>query len=444
MKLSETEYELIHAAADGELSEDQWRQLKQLLSRSPDANVYYQLVIQDRQRLQQMPIVAPPDRLYERILRRLRLIPTVPVNTVWTTATTIQRAPSRWQRHIPWVIAASVLLAITAFSYSLSRSWLDTPQPHQQMARLSHPDNRVQSGESDTTSTTFPGSQANQPTGNSQTTSDATASPKVGHIGTSGSDTNSSEASTGTSVAVAPTPREATPPLTAPPIPPVTVSIVEAQLPYLRPLTDISRDDIRAAFVAQVQQQCNVRIDVFVRDLNRGVQCLQQAAAAARLPVLMDATTADRLRKLPLSSVVVCIDGLTAEEAGQLFEQINRHDMKFSPRVFDFVHLMPLHTTDERELREVLGTDPIKPFAKSDKAKLSQTQPLSSSTAEELVQSITKKNASEKIAVITTWQPQLWRTPPAASAELRSYAARRTVRAPNTVFLMLVLRIAPN
>ncbi len=442
MKLSETDYELIHAAVDGELSEDQWSQLKQLLARSPDATLYYQRVIHDRQRLQQMPMVPPPDRLHERILCRLRSIPAAPAGTIWAAPATLQQSPSHWTRSVPWVIAASVLLAITAISYSLSRSWLETPRPHQQMTQLLHSASRELPGGSDTASTPLPAFAANQPADNFQKTLPASSSPQDSLTRTNRPDTHPAE--TSKSVAVAPTPREAMPPLTAPLIPPVAVSIVEAQLPYLRPLPDISRDDIRAAFVAQVQQERNVRIDVFVRDLNRGVQCLQQAAAAARIPVLTDATTAERLRKLPLSSVVVCIDGLTAEEAGQLFEQINRNDMKFSPRVFDFVHLMPLHTADERELREVLGTEPIKPFAKSDKAKLSLTQPLSAGTADELVQSIAKKNAVEKIAVITTWQPQLWRTPPAASAELRSYAARRSGRAPNTVFLMIVLRVAQN
>ncbi|MCS7271967.1 MAG: hypothetical protein NZ703_12880, partial [Gemmataceae bacterium] len=249
-------------------------------------------------------------------------------------------------------------------------------------------------------------------------------------------------------LAVAPPPREANWDLfTAPLPPPVRISLAEVQPPFLRPLADFDRDEVAGTFLRQLQREPAVRIDVFTRDLHRGIQWLQKTAAQAGLHLFVDATTADRLKKnQPLTAVLLYCDGLTAEELTRLFLLLQAEDARISPRLFDMVHLMPLSPTDERELREVLGVDPqlgTKPRPeRPEKAAAEVPQrPLSADTVDTIIQSLLNKGRIDKSALVTAWGPPAARVQPLHSAEIKAYLARRSTRPPRAVPALIIVRL---
>jgi len=250
-------------------------------------------------------------------------------------------------------------------------------------------------------------------------------------------------------IAQAPPPREA--PLdifTAPVPPPVRLDMAEIRLPFLRMLGEFEREDVPLLFLRQIQQEPAVRIDLFTRDLARAVQWCQKAAAQAGLHLLVDATTAERLKKgMPITAVLLYYDNLTPAELTRFFILLQAEDARISPRLFDMVHLVPLAPQDERELREVLGADPawnVKPRPeRSDKGTIPQ-RPLSAGTADEVIQSVLAKKGMDKSGLVTTWSPSPARTPPLLSSEIKSFLARRTARPPQAVPVMIILRLPHN
>jgi Ni,Fe-hydrogenase III component G len=225
--------------------------------------------------------------------------------------------------------------------------------------------------------------------------------------------------------------------------------MAEIRLPFLRMLGEFDREDVQLAFLQQVQRESAVRIDLFTRDLGRGVQWLQKAAQQAGLHLVVDATTADRLKKgAPITAVMLYCDNLTPAELTRLFMLLNQEDAKISPRLFDMVHLMPLAPHDERDLREVLGMDPglhvkVRP-EKSDRGVGEAPQrPLSAGTADEIIRSLMAKKSIDKSGLVTTWAPPVARTAPFLSAEIKSYLARKAPRSPQAVPAVIILRL-PN
>ena len=252
-------------------------------------------------------------------------------------------------------------------------------------------------------------------------------------------------------VAQAPPPREASLAIfTAPLPPPVRIDMAEICLPFLRMLGEFEREDVQLAFLQQVQRESAVRIDLFTRDLNRGVQWLQKTANQIGLHLVVDATTADRLKKgAPITAVLLYCDNLTPAELTRFFILLHGEDAKISPRLFDMVHLMPLAPHDERDLREVLGVDPglnvkARPD-KNDKAVGEVPQrPLSAGTADEIIRSLLAKKSIDKSGLVTAWAPPAARTAPFLSTEIRSYLTRKATRSPQAVPALIILRLPNN
>jgi hypothetical protein len=224
--------------------------------------------------------------------------------------------------------------------------------------------------------------------------------------------------------------------------------MAEIRLPFLRMLGEFEREDVQLLFLRQIQQEPAVRIDLFTRDLTRAVQWCQKAAAQAGLHLLVDATTADRLKKgVPITAILLYCDNLTPAELTRFFILLNGEDAKISPRLFDMVHLVPLVPQDERDLRDVLGADPawnvkLRP-ERSDKGTIPQ-RPLSATTADEIIQSLLGKKGMDKTGLVTTWSPPAARTPPFLSAEIKSFLSLKTPRSPQAAPAMIILRLPNN
>jgi hypothetical protein len=144
---------------------------------------------------------------------------------------------------------------------------------------------------------------------------------------------------------------------------------------------------------------------------------------------------------------VIYTESFTPTELTDLFVRLSREEAKISPRVFDLLHATPVAKTDERELREILGQDPglfkrtIPLPDRGEKGIDTSGKSISAGTADQLVKTIAagQGKAGDKSAVLMTWS-STGRTPPMASAELKSFLAKRGARKPNAVPVIVVIR----
>jgi hypothetical protein len=250
----------------------------------------------------------------------------------------------------------------------------------------------------------------------------------------------------GEGVAVAPAPRGQAPDLIganpAPALP--SFNLVQLGLPFLEPLADFDRDDTRQHLIDELNSEPAFRIDLFARNVSRGVELFQNAARKSNLAIHADALSLSALRKGQSGAMVIYTDSFNAMELTALFVKLNAEDAKVSPRVFDAVHAVPIGREDEVEIRRVLGTDPglfKRALPPNDRRKeLEKGGSVSAGTADQIVRSITAGKGGEASAVLLTWSPTQSRTPPAASAELKTFLGKRPVRKPNAVPVIIVIR----
>ncbi|GIW83794.1 MAG: hypothetical protein KatS3mg106_307 [Gemmataceae bacterium] len=505
MTLSEEELELIHAALDGELTAEQHQRLADLLTQSSAARKYYSVWRKFQKRLRAVDPPPPPQELldrFEEFVRSQSAPHGLPLDTCrWESASedvaiapsadgssfayslggprstlspcnsftpeapahgaaspmplafsvpqaaTAEGTVTRRHPHHRRRLVSGLLLASVAFSVLIASAWLFS-----RFLGQTDPDASFSVVATAVEKTTEPrnsgGDRLQQPSRSwiTDRNSAAVESPAPGES----PDRLPAVPSPEKGIAQAPPPREA--PLdifTAPLPPPVRIDMAEIRLPFLRMLGEFEREDVQLAFLQQLQRESAVRIDLFTRDLGRGVQWLQKAAQQAGLHLIVDATTADRLKKgTPITAVMLYCDNLTPAELTRLFMLLNQEDAKISPRLFDMVHLMPLAPHDERDLREVLGADPalhgkVRPD-KSDRGVGEAPQrPLSAGTADEIIRSLMAKKSIDKSGLVTTWAPPVARTAPFLSAEIKSYLARKAPRSPQAVPAVIILRL-PN
>ncbi|MBA2225498.1 MAG: hypothetical protein WHU94_03090 [Thermogemmata sp.] len=507
MTLSEEELELIHAALDGELTVEQHQRLADLLSQSPAARKYYSVWRKFQKRLRAVDPPPPPQELFtcfpefawspatqsalsQDTSRResasgdvaigqsadglsspitlggqlntlshcnsfipkaqvpaaasaMPLVSSVP-QAAAAEGTAARRHPYRRRR-----LVSGLVLAAVAFSVLVATAWLFNSFQGQ-----TDPEASFSVIATAVDKTTDPrnseGDRPHQPSRSGIT--DRNSALVKSHTPGESPDRLPAVPSPEKGVAQAPPPREA--PLdifTAPLPPPVSIDMAEIRLPFLRMLGEFDREDVQLAFLQQVQRESAVRIDLFTRDLARGVQWLQKAANQAGLHLAVDATTADRLKKgAPITAVVLYCDNLTPAELTRFFLLLHGEDAKISPRLFDMVHLMPLSPHDERDLREVLGVDPgLNVKVRSDKSdnkgvREAPQRPLSAGTADEIIRSLLAKKSMDKSGLVTTWAPPAARTAHFLSAEIKSYLARKASRSPQAVPALIILRLPNN
>lgn len=248
------------------------------------------------------------------------------------------------------------------------------------------------------------------------------------------------------SATLAPAPRPAMSDLLAGPLlnkmPPF--DLVRVRMPFLRAVADLQREDIRHELFDELDNDPAFRFDLFVRDTGRGVDVFRNAARTAGLNLLADAATLERLKKRQSPSVVIYTESLTAKELAALFGALAEEDTKFSPRVCDSLHAVPVSRADENELKSVLGFD-VGVFKRPTGAPgpKSPTKSVSSGTINEVTKSLTNQPApAENVAVLLTWQATNGgtRTPPALSAELKAYLSKRNERKPAAIPALIVIR----
>jgi hypothetical protein len=452
MSLNDQQLALIHAALDGELSAEEQRCFGELIARSAAARRYYYVCRQYQKLLQgQRTVTVPadlPDRFSGLLLNEVSVTSVAPhtTNPTHLSAPLIVRLEKRSLRHkhrtLAWLsVACSLFIAVLVAL--LSGFQLEVgPWLHNN----NHPHTVTQSENPLAAAPPLGDTQPHQHVVQATTIPDR-PQPAVHHPPTH-QQPHSSEMPAPV-LALAPLPRPA--PLdvfTAPPVPPVHINLAEIKLPFLRSLSEFDREEIQQAFLSCFQGETAVRIDLFTRDLHRGVQWLQKATGQMGLHLFVDSVTADRLKKnQPIVAVLLYCDSLTPTELSRLFFLLHTEDARISPRLFDGVHVMPVSPADERELREVLGMDlGLNVKTRHDKLERGPSsqipqRPLSEQTAEELAKSFLTKNKTDKTALLTAWGPPAARVSPYHSVEIRTFLTRRSARTPQAVPALIILRL---
>jgi hypothetical protein len=228
--------------------------------------------------------------------------------------------------------------------------------------------------------------------------------------------------------------------LTFPPLPDIgKLDLARIRVPFLSAVADFDREDVQEQFVAELGQDPAFRIDLFARDPGKGAELFLAAAKGAGVTVYADRITTERVQKKLAAAYVVYTDSLTATDLRTLLTRLAAADGKAS-HTFDAVHVTPATSTDQRELREVLGVDPglwKRPGAGEPKS-------VSSGTANQLTRNLTDPTGKggDRSAVLLTFAPTQARTAPGASQELRQFLNRRGERKPTAVPVLIVIRQA--
>ncbi len=425
--------ELITAAVDGELSATEARAFRRLIAASPEARALYAKLKADSARVRALPQATPPADLHNKILSRLASSTPAPAKPL--PQPTRRRLPT-WA---PAALAASVLLCVTAGSFAFFNS---QSKPN---SIVKNPWANALPAAQDTPSVPSPTATAlhGQPDPSAIVHMDVSPVPPSPHPRPVPPET----------IAVAPEPRPRHDFIGAGPLPPIPpLDYVRVRVPFLRPVADLDREDTRQELTDELTRDPNspARFDLFVRDTARGVDVFQNAARAAGLTLFADAATLEKLKKKQIASVVIYTESLTAAELTALFEKVCAEDTNFSPRVCDALHVATVVRSDELELKAILGIDVglfKRPLGAGGSAPVGdRDKPVSAGTLDSVSKSLTSPGAKpgEPFAVLMTWQSApatLGRTPPATSAELKQYLAKRGTRKPNAVPAVIVIRL---
>ena len=395
-------FELLTAAADGELSPAERDRVRLLLAESPSASALYLRLKADRKRLRALPHVLPPAGLHERIMAALPPVaePAAPA------------ARPVWGRRSAWAaLAASVAVVAGAAVVLAPRPAGSTDQ-----AVAQNPPPKPRPGPKSAPAPEDP--------------------PPVHPVGPGGNQAAATPAPT----LPAPdrldgAPRPVERDLSAfPPVRPLAgFDLARVRVPLLAPLADLGREDIRQALAEALARDPAVRIDLFAKDPARGVELVQAAGKPVGLAVQTDAATQGWLKRRQGTAYLVYTEALTAAEVRNLLVRLAADDGAAPGRVFDFLHLTGATAADAKDLKELVGADlgPAKRLP-------ADPAPLSAGTGDQLAKTLAGGKDGEKPAVVVTVAPA--RTVAATSAEARQFLQRRGDRRPAAVPVLLVVR----
>ncbi|MBN9521909.1 hypothetical protein J0H58_25895 [bacterium] len=414
---------LLTAAVDGELTPAEVTTVRALLAGSDEARAAYKRLRADRQRLRRLTPAAPPADLHARIMARLPARPPVPVEVARPSA-----HPRRVSR-APIAVAASVLLAVTGGSFAFFMNQTSPTVPGHPTIVARADTKRDRDWER-----LLPRDTAPPPSAPA-----AIEGPIEGPV-----EPAPVAVSLPVAPEIAPSPRPVVRDvLTFPPLPEVgKLDLARVRVPFLATVAEFDREDVQQQFVNELGHDPAFRIDLFARDPGKGVELLQAAGKVTGLTIHADTMTRERVQRKLATAYLVYTDSLSATDLRDLLVRLAAADAKAPQRTFDAVHATPVTQTDQRELRDTLGTDPG--LWKRPGTPTAEPKNVASGTADRIAKTLTDPpgKGGEKAALLMTFAPAQARTPPATSRELRQFLDRRGERRPAAVPVLIVIRQA--
>lgn len=415
--LTESEQLLIAAAVDGDLTPAEAKAFDRLLAAKPDAGVLLRRLKANAARLAALPKRRAPDALAAKVMARVR--PVSPAR---------KPAPARTRSLLPFAIAASLFLAVTAGSF-LFFYGKDTATDEQ--------------------------AQRNQlpPSGTGAVPPDVpTVEPVAFAKAGAGEDGTSKPAADGGGFAKLP---PAEPPATAlvqapKPLTPEEVELIgsalmieskplrqiDPALPLLFPALELDKDDPQARMKKELAKDAGFRLNLFSKNTVAAVEQVQTAAKSVGVHVFVEGTTAERIKKPMALPYAVYVENLTADELAALFAALSKHvNTQSRPEtVLGSAHFIPADANEQKDLKELLGLD--WPQAKA--AKPGDGKSVSEGTLKEVVASV--KKPGDKAAVVVTYAARL---NAGKSSEAKQFLDKRGERKAGTVPLLIVIRPQP-
>jgi hypothetical protein len=411
--LTDADRQLITAAVDGELSPADTAAFRALLTRSAEASALYERLADHARRLGALPRAAAPASLAPAVLARVSEQPQA------EPASPRVRFAARRVGWLPYVVAASLLLAVAAGSFWLSlrpaanqadgyaeKRLPPVETPHPSPARSAEkfveqlpaphaptpPDTRLAAR---------PAPAARVP--------EAAPSPRT--VG--GGDV----------VFASPDSQQ-------------RLESVQVRLPFLANVADLDRKEMQKLVREELKRDPAFRLDLFTKDVHQAATVFQAAARSAGVAVTVDKFARERTRKKLPAAWAIYTESLTADEIAQLLAKLAVRSRAGKTSAFTIGHLVPAQAAEQKDLRDLLGVEV---------ALLKRPKPaagpksISDGTADQLAAALRKGGKS---AILLTYLPVVGRTNPSASKEIRAFLERRGERKPAAVPLLIVIRPA--
>ena len=393
--LTDADRELITAAVDGALDDRREPAFRALVADSAEAAALFHQLQGDARRLRESRRWPAPASLAEAVTAGLRDLP---------RATPSSRRPAaRRPSWLTYSVAASLFLAVSAGSYWYVAQTVRDPEGRALRKALPTPTDPAGS-EYAVVPREKPPEVVAAPRAVAEPLAVAVA-PRL------------------TGPEAAPSPRPAGPGDvigSRPAVEPDAISTVEVRLPLRATVADLDRPDWKARVAAELGRDPAFRLDLFVHDPLRAAEVFQAAAKAAGVDLIVDAAAQDRIKKKLPTTWAVYTEALTADELAGFLAHLAARTRAADPTpVFASAHLFPAQQAEQRDLRDLLGVDPLA----RNKAAAAQ-----------------KKDRAEKPAIFLGYQPMGVRVSPGASKEVKAYLDRRDDRKPAEVPLLIVIR----
>lgn len=218
---------------------------------------------------------------------------------------------------------------------------------------------------------------------------------------------------------------------------PKPLAEIRLRLPFLTEAIELNAFDVQTQLAKEFGLDPAFRLDLFSKNPAAALDLLQTLAKQAGVTVTVDAKTQELLNKKIPVSVGFYFEGLTPVELTELLGSVGKQlrTNSKSPAI-GMTHLLPLGTTDLRDLKEILGVDLAPARVKS--ANAGEPKSISADTLAKVTGAV--KKTDDKAAIVVAYSPQSLRSVPAQSKELKTFLDKRGDRKPGTTPLLIVLR----
>jgi len=409
--LTESEQLLISAAVDGELTPAEAKAFERLVMSEPEASRLFRQLKEASARLAALPKRTAPKDLAAKVMARVR--PVAPARKVG----------SRAGFFLPYVIAASLFLAVTAGSFFFFRGPNHNNEQAQQN-QLPPPDSNAVMPE--------------VPVGDLV----ASAKPGAGEDGTVKPATDDGAIAKMPPVEVEPvvvvqapkplTPEEKDLIGSALMIESKPLKQVEPALPLILSALDFDKVEPQAKLKKELTADAGFRLNLFSKNTPVAVEHLQAAARQVGVSVFVEGLTAKRIKEPMALPYAMYVENLTADELTALLAALAKvvNEQSRPENILGAAHFVTADTPEHKDLKELLGVDwPVKV------GKTFDGKAVSEGTLKEVVASV--KKSGEKAAVVVTYAAK---QNAGKSPEVRQFLEKRGDRKPGTVPLLIVVR----
>lgn len=410
--LTESDKLLLTAAVDGQLSPADATAFERLVMSDAEAALLYRQLKDTSARLAALPKVPAPKAVAARVMARVR--PVAPARKV----------AARRRSFLPYVVAASLFLAVTVGSYLLFRDATEQAQRE----KLPPPGSPVVPETPEVPADLLAAFDKPGP-GEDGVVKPADADGAFAKLPPADAEP----------VVVVQVPKPMTPEekelfgvglmVESKPL-----KQVDPALPLVMSALDFDKDEPQAKLKKELAREGGFRLNLFSRNPAAAVEQVQAAARGVGAHVFVEGNTAERIKKAPMPlPYAVYIDNLTADELAALLAALSKQ-VNVQPKpeaLLGSAHFVPAEVPEQNDLKELIGVDWPQPKA----VKPGEGKSVVDGTLKEVVASV--KKGGEKAAVVVTFAAK---QNAGKSPEVKQFLDKRGERKAGAVPVLIVVR----